>query len=57
MKTKDERDEHFAYSIIKSGFRILGCCVAFTNLEAVWAWQIFIGCFFVAEILGIVEEL
>tara|TARA_B100001758_G_scaffold215416_1_gene201068 strand:- start:1447 stop:1620 length:174 start_codon:yes stop_codon:yes gene_type:complete len=57
MKTKDERQEHFAYSIIKSGFRILGCCIAFTNIETVWAWQIFIGCFFVAEILGIVEEL
>ena len=56
MKNKDERDSHFIYSIWKSGFRVGGCAIAFVIMEP-WAWQVFLAAFFVAEILGIIEEL
>ena len=56
MKNKDERDSHFIYSIWKSGFRVGGYAIAFVMMEP-WAWQVFLAEFFVAEILGIVEEL
>ena len=56
MKNKDERDPHFIYSIWKSGFRVGGCVIPFVFMEP-WAWQVFLGAFFVAEILGIIEEI
>ena len=56
MKNKDERNTHFIYSILKSGFRCGGCVIPFVINEP-WAWQVFLGAVFVAEILGIMEEL
>ena len=56
MKNKDERDSHFIYSIYKSGFRCGGCVIPFVINEP-WAWQVFLAAFFIAEILGIIEEL
>ena len=56
MKNKDERDSHFIYSIWKSGVRVGGCVIPFVFMEP-WAWQVFLGAFFVAEILGIIEEI
>ena len=56
MKTKDERDSHFFYSIWKSGLRCAGCVFPIAVNEP-WAWITFLVLFFVAEILGIIEEL
>ena len=56
MKNKDERDSHFIYSIWKSGFRVGGCGFEFVIMDPC-SLNVFLASFFVAEILGLIEEL
>ena len=44
---------HFLISIIKSILRIVGCGLLLWNKSLEW----FAGCFLLAELLGIAEEL
>ena len=58
---RDPSDNHFAVSLVKSIFRIVGCgCIVYGGymLEA-WGWP-FIAAgiiFALAEVLGIIEEI
>ena len=56
---KDPGDAHLHFSLLKSGFRILGCILfiilGFIANEPLLSYGA--GMFFVAEVLGIAEEL
>lgn len=52
MEPKESNsNKHFRVSMIKSGLRMIGCGAAMVNLLFVAA-----SFFFVAEVLGVVEE-
>ena len=56
---KDPGEAHFIFSLVKSGFRIIGCVIliilGFSINEMLLCYGA--GMFFAAEILGIAEEM